>query len=88
MMLPTLSSEKKSAGDVVPAATRVNPSIASWLPCMAPKQLLKLFWGRFEGREHRRELEREKDLLVARRLVKGGTSVRPSCVATAAVVTD
>src|SRR5213595_1750725 len=35
-MRPTFSSEKNSAGDVTPALTRANPSIASWLPCTAP----------------------------------------------------
>ena len=32
---PTLSSAKNSAGDVTPALTRTNPSIASRLPCTA-----------------------------------------------------
>ena len=35
-ILPTFSSEKKSAGDTAPETTLTNPSIASWLPWTAP----------------------------------------------------
>src|SRR6266508_5881640 len=67
-MRPAFSSEKKSAGDVTPAMTRANPSIASWLPCTAPSTLLHL-GRRLEGRDLGGELVHRQHLLVARGLV-------------------
>ena len=68
-MRPTFSSEKNSAGDVTPALTRAKPSIASWLPCTAPEQLLELGRWRFERRELARELEHRQHVLVTRGVV-------------------
>jgi hypothetical protein len=36
MILPRLSGEKNAAGEIVPAFTCAKPSIACWLPWIAP----------------------------------------------------
>ena len=64
-----LSSEKNSAGELTPAFALTKPSIAAWLPWMAPSKLLHVRrWG-FERRQLRCHLVDGQDVLVPHPLV-------------------
>ena len=71
MMRPAFSGAKNSGAGSVPAMTLTKPSIASWLPCIAPMSCCISGGGRLDLREVAGELVDRQRLLVPGALVVG-----------------
>ena len=69
MIRPMLSGLKNAGGGSVPAITLAKPSIASWLPSIAPKSCLHLGRRRLHRGELARELEHRHRRFVTLLLV-------------------